>query len=107
MSPSSCLRSSLAGFTRPSRLFRPYSTQGDHYDILVPSEPYIFGVEHIKPRKVPSHILRPPYVTKAGDAEKPSRSACIVLGGGDERKLRSAARLARVICDFAGTLVKV
>lgn len=75
------------------------------YDILLPPEPFVFGVDHIKTRSVPKHIARPSYVDKKHESPN-LRAERIRLRGGEEKRLRRAAQLARRICDFAGTLVK-
>ena len=79
------------------------------YSVILPPEPYVFGVSHIAQRPVPPHILRPPYVTPSSSAQPTSNSGDgrIQLGSSGERRLRSAARLARNVLEYAGTLVKV
>ena len=82
------------------------------YEIILPPEPHVFGVSHIIPRTVPSNILRPSYIL-----DSPSRTlkdngttggdGRIVLGSDDEHHLRRAARLARNVLEYAGSLVKV
>jgi hypothetical protein len=79
------------------------------YSVILPPEPFVFGVSHIAQRPVPPHILRPPYVTPSSSAKPTSNSGDgrIQLGSSGERRLRSAARLARDVLEYAGTLVKV
>ena len=79
------------------------------YSVILPPEPFVFGVSHISQRPVPPHILRPPYVTPSSSAQPTSNSGDgrIQLGSPEERRLRSAARLARNVLEYAGTLVKV
>jgi hypothetical protein len=81
------------------------------YSVILPPEPFVFGVSQITQRPVPSHILRPPYVTTSGahrgGATSTSGDGRIQLGSSGERRLRSAARLARNVLEYAGTLVKV
>jgi len=81
------------------------------YSVILPPEPFVFGVSHITQRPVPSHILRPPYATpssaRSGGAISTSGDGRIRLGSSEERRLRSAARLARNVLEYAGTLVKV
>ncbi|KAH8092496.1 methionyl aminopeptidase [Cristinia sonorae] len=83
------------------------------YDVILPPEPYIFGVSHITPRTVPVHILRPEYVQATrGDGapyppERYSGDGRIGLGTVEEVKLRAAARLAKKTLEYAGSLVKV
>ena len=82
-----------------------------NYSVIFPPEPFVFGVSHIPQRPVPSHIPRPPYLTSStyhqhtfGGSSDDGR---IQLGGSEERRLREAARLAREVLEYAGTLVKV
>ncbi|KAG6845533.1 hypothetical protein H0H87_007777 [Tephrocybe sp. NHM501043] len=82
------------------------------YSIILPEEPFVWGVAHIKPRSVPNYIHRPDYAkpefekkghkghSEVNSAEK------IKLGGEAETRLRNAAKLARKVRDFSGTLVK-
>ncbi|KAN0132533.1 Peptidase M24, structural domain containing protein [Lactarius tabidus] len=79
------------------------------YSVILPPEPFVFGVSHIAQRPVPPHILRPPYATPSSSAQPTSNSGDgrIQLGSSGERRLRSAARLARNVLEYAGTLVKV
>lgn len=83
------------------------------YDVILPSEPHVFGTSHIKPRPVPPSILRPPYIqerSEEGAPYPPERylgDGRIELGSEEEEKLRAAARLAKRTVDFAGSLVKV
>ncbi|KIY68422.1 methionine aminopeptidase [Cylindrobasidium torrendii FP15055 ss-10] len=73
------------------------------YNVIIPEEPYTFGVKHILPRPVPPHIVPPPYVR--GEAEEKG-NGIIPLGGIEEERVRQAAALARDARIFAGTLVK-
>jgi methionyl aminopeptidase len=90
-------------------------TDSEHfgnYSVILPPEPFVFGVSHIPQRPVPSHIPRPPYLTSSTDNQQhtlggPSDDGRIRLGGSEERRLREAARLAREVLEYAGTLVKV
>lgn len=79
------------------------------YSVILPPEPFVFGVSHISQRPVPPHIPRPPYVTPSsgGGTTSTSEDGRIQLGSSGERRLRSAARLARNVLKYAGTLVKV
>jgi hypothetical protein len=86
------------------------------YSVILPPEPFIFGVSHIPRRPVPSHIARPSYVTPSyvtpsvhgqSDPCVPSGDGRIQLDGPGEWRLRRAAQLAREVLDYAGTLVKV
>ena len=70
----------------------------------------MFGVSHIESRTVPAHIVKPPYaLTSDGMPGPKSRqdSSKIKLGGEEESRLRAAARLAKEVRVFAGSLVKV
>ena len=105
--------------THQSPLFSEPENFGS-YSVILPPEPFVFGVSHIAPRVVPPHIPLPPYVQslpllgrKPGEHERPfngdpySGHGRIPLGGGDELRLRKAAHLAKLVLDYAGSLVKV
>ena len=82
------------------------------YSVILPPEPFIFGVSHIPQRPVPSHIARPPYITTSATHDQPgpcvySGDGRIQLGSPREWRLRRAAQLAREVLEYAGTLVKV
>ena len=81
------------------------------YSVILPPEPFIFGLSHIPRRPVPSHIARPSYVTpSAHDQPNPCASSGdgrIQLDSPGEWRLRRAAQLAREVLEYAGTLVKV
>src|SRR6266404_9433077 len=82
------------------------------YSIILPLEPFVFGVSHIAQRPVPPHIPRPPYVPPSssdqhGGTPSTFGDGRIQLGSSEERRLRSAGRLARNVLEYAGTLVKV
>jgi hypothetical protein len=81
------------------------------YSVILPPEPFVFGVSHIPQRPVPSHIPRPPYLTSTTQdpftLNGSSNDGLIRLGGSEERRVRQAARLAREVLEYAGTLVKV
>ncbi|KAF8505932.1 methionyl aminopeptidase [Russula emetica] len=81
------------------------------YSVILPPEPFIFGVSHIPQRPVPSHIARPSYVTPSAHGQS---NPCVSSGDGrieldspGEWRLRRAAQLAREVLEYAGTLVKV
>lgn len=81
-----------------------------NYSIILPPEPFVFGVSHIKPRQVPDGIIKPPYVHNNGNetlegANKPE--SIVELGGEAELRLRNAAKLAKKVREYAGSLVKV
>ena len=82
------------------------------YSVILPSEPYVFGVSHIIPRSVPPNIVRPPYAlsslsTNAEDFLTATDGGKIMLGGEAEGRLRAAARLAKKVREYAGKLVQV
>jgi hypothetical protein len=81
------------------------------YSVILPPEPFIFGVSHIPQRPVPSHIARPSYVTPSARGQSDpcvsSGDGRIQLDGTGEWRLRRAAQLAREVLEYAGTLVKV
>ena len=90
------------------------------YSVILPPEPFVFGVRHIKARSVPSHISLPPYVASlppsersAGENHRPfngdpyTGDGRIELGSQAEVRLRAAAKLAKETLDFAGSLVDV
>ncbi|KAG8219039.1 hypothetical protein J3R82DRAFT_4795 [Butyriboletus roseoflavus] len=90
------------------------------YSVILPEEPLVWGVSHIRPRPVPPSIGRPPYARTLADDKStshPSRSGDpqesylddnrIRLGSEEETKLRASAKLARKVREFSGTLVRV
>jgi hypothetical protein len=81
------------------------------YSVILPPEPFIFGVSHIPQRPVPSHIARPSYVSRSAHGQSnpcvSSGDGRIQLGSPGEWRLRRAAQLAREVLEYAGTLVKV
>ncbi|KAJ6541778.1 methionyl aminopeptidase [Mycena capillaripes] len=95
-----CFRNGLR-----SRLSTSLSRNSGSYAVILPEEPFIFGVSHITPRSVPHHILRPEYA--GGPPNLQDVDGKVQLGGDAERCLRAAATLARNVREFAGTLVKV
>ncbi|KAF8187210.1 methionyl aminopeptidase [Pholiota molesta] len=50
------------------------------YEVILPEEPFVFGVSHIRPREVPEHIPKPPYALTADGKIK--------LGGEAESRIR-------------------
>ncbi|KAI0658629.1 peptidase M24, structural domain-containing protein [Cubamyces menziesii] len=85
-----------------------------YYDILLPSEPFVWGTTHILPRPVPPHIRKPPYVPEllGPDAEGEGDSVTatqrrLIRDPEDVEKLKRAARLAGDVLEFAGSLVQV
>ena len=87
------------------------------YHIILPPEPFVWGVSHIVPRVVPPNIVKPPYALKSRETSRNIHhnhrdlahgdSETIPLGGDEERRLRNAAILAKKVLQYAGTLVKV
>ncbi|KAF9226912.1 methionyl aminopeptidase [Gyrodon lividus] len=89
------------------------------YSVILPEEPFVWGVSHIAPRSVLSSIPRPPYArTPEDDRSSNQRSrgedakefyegdGRIQLRSEEEIKLRASAKLARKVREFAGTLVR-
>jgi len=101
---------------RQSPRYKNYSIQrlpGD-YSVVLPKEPFVWGVSHIIPRPVPIHVARPPYIKGdrpiLGDpkhGELYDGDGRIVLGSSEEKSLRKAALLARDALNYASTLVEV
>ena len=86
------------------------------YSVILPPEPFVFGVSHITPRIVPEGIPRPPYAshTRSSQIEdEPSNGepyegdGRIDLGGVAESRVRDVAKLAKRVRNYAGTLVQV
>ena len=85
-------------------------SQKEDYNVILPTEPYVWSVSHIQPRLVPDHIVKPPYAcgTPVPTDEIPQQDrGKIELGGEAELKIREAAILAKKVREFAGTQVKV
>lgn len=81
-----------------------------NYEVILPEEPFVFGVSHIRPRAVPEHIPKPPYALKAdGMPDRTPRANLgkVKLGGEAESRIRKAAALAKKVREFAGNQVKV
>jgi hypothetical protein len=86
------------------------------YNVILPPEPFAFGIDHIQPRVVPDHIVKPLYARATSSSlSSPStgvehplqNNGKIILGGEAEFKIRAAALLAKKVREFAGTQVKV
>ncbi len=80
------------------------------YSVILPEEPFVFGVSHITQRPVPEAIKRPPYASStklSGDPYAYPPNACLPLGGTEEQRIRKSGALAKAVRDYAGTLVKV
>ncbi|KAH0588180.1 hypothetical protein H2248_006895 [Termitomyces sp. 'cryptogamus'] len=122
LSSSRRLRPSyLFSFARYPAFYRLKSTSSEDsgpdvdfgdYSIILPEEPFVWGVAHITPRNVPDNIERPPYAqpgyTETGCHSSTGRTIPerIALGGEANARLRDAANLARKVRDYAGTLIK-
>ncbi|GJE87537.1 methionyl aminopeptidase [Phanerochaete sordida] len=79
------------------------------YEVVVPKDPYARPI-FPPPLPVPPHIARPSYATPGYHGRRPfletfSGDGRFVLGSEDEMKLRRAARLARRVLTYAGSLV--
>lgn len=90
------------------------------YSVILPEEPFVWGVSHISPRTVPSSIGRPSYARTLAEDKDGLHSARsehprephkddsrIRLGSEEETKLRASSKLARRVREFSGTLVRV
>ncbi|CAK5264785.1 unnamed protein product [Mycena citricolor] len=92
-----------------TRIRLPHAPQRQFgsFSVILPEEPFIYGVKHLQPRHVPAHITRPAYAG-APEQQRPPEDVGgkLQLGGDAERRLRAAARLARDVRVFAGSLVK-
>lgn len=100
----------LKGLTGQSRKYSTPSLPGD-YSVILPKEPFVWGVSHIIPRLVPPQIKRPAYAQIDADGTRGSDSYTgdgrITLGSPEEALLRNSASLAKDVLNFAGQLVKV
>jgi len=93
-----------------TQLEEDFEDHGD-YTIILPEEPFVFGVSHIQPRDVPKHIKKPPYALNQ-DGSVPDEglkrdSGKIKLGGEAESLIRQAGKFAKKVREFAGEQVKV
>lgn len=87
------------------------------YSVILPEEPFVWGVSHIKPRHVPAAIPRPPYAEKhsntsqehaeSGFWEPYEGDGRIRLNSIEETKLRESAKLASKVRQYASSLVRV
>lgn len=90
-----------------------------HYSVILPPEPFIFGVSHFKPRLVPPHIPKPPYADistiaeneadkyEGGGGLRGGKRERIALGGESEFRIREAAKLAKKVRVYAASLAQV
>lgn len=85
------------------------------YSVILPDEPFAWGVSHIKPRHVPPHIPRPLYArryrsgqeTEDADIQEPYEgNGRIQLHTEEETKLRESAQLASKVREYAKDLVR-
>ncbi|KIM52062.1 hypothetical protein SCLCIDRAFT_1224074 [Scleroderma citrinum Foug A] len=100
------------------------STQADDeyrhfgsYEVILPKEPFVWGVSHIKARHVPVDIPRPLYAQKhrgtaqnhaEPDVPEPHEGdGRIQLNSMEETKLRESAKLASKVRQYASGLVRV
>lgn len=85
------------------------------YNIILPEEPFVWGVSHITRRPVPSHIVRPKYAvqhdpsmsSETDHEQQYEGDGRITLGSIDEKRMRAAATLAKNVRQYAGSLVQV
>ncbi|KAG1896454.1 methionyl aminopeptidase [Suillus fuscotomentosus] len=84
------------------------------YNVILPEEPFVWGVSHITQRPVPSHIVRPKYAvqldppmsSEIDHTQQYEGDGRIILGSIDEKRLRAAATLAKNVRQYAGSLVQ-
>ncbi|KAG1717468.1 peptidase M24, structural domain-containing protein [Suillus paluster] len=84
------------------------------YNVILPEEPFVWGVSHITRRPVPNHILRPKYAARhdrsmssdTDHEEQYDGDGRIRLGSVEEKRVRAAATLARNVRQYAGSLVQ-
>lgn len=88
--------------------FLDISRFGD-YNLVLSDNPTARGVSHIALKTVPDHIVRPPYaLSKSGSPPSINGTdSRIVLGSGDEARLRAACKLARQTLTYGHSLVRV
>lgn len=83
-----------------------------YYDVILPKEPFVWGVSHIHPRALPAHIQRPSYAVSENSAGTQSSHTIVParkladLTGENNARLRRAASLGREVLEYAGSLVK-
>ncbi|KAL4081355.1 peptidase M24, structural domain-containing protein [Scleroderma yunnanense] len=85
------------------------------YRVILPEEPFVWGVAHIKTRLVPTTIARPLYAKNQNDAGKDIDANAqepyegdgrIKLNSIEETRLRDSAKLATKVLEYASGLVK-
>lgn len=88
------------------------------YNVILPEEPFVWGVSHISLRPVSDHIVRPQYALQLDRSASLAKSETdheahydgdgrINLGSVEEKRVRAAAILARNVRKYAGSLVQV
>ncbi|GBE80240.1 Methionine aminopeptidase 1 [Sparassis crispa] len=87
------------------------------YDVILPPEPFVWGVAHIKPRCVPEDIRRPRYALSFDSASTlgfgedtstgPQHVRDKLIALQDEETVRRVGRLAKEVLLYAGSLVQV
>ncbi|KAI0650891.1 methionine aminopeptidase [Trametes meyenii] len=86
-----------------------------YYDVVLPQEPLVWGTSYIIPRVVPPHIPKPPYVPEflgpdadgpAAEEDMSSSRRKLITDAEDLKKLRTSARFAGEVLNFAGTFVQ-
>ena len=85
------------------------------YSVILPEEPFVFGVSHITPRRsVPRNITYPGYAKPPGSGTSANQHRegitvveRVVLGSDEEIRLREAGKLAKRVLEYAGGLVRV
>ncbi|KIY49138.1 methionine aminopeptidase [Fistulina hepatica ATCC 64428] len=96
--------SSSSNPLKPNNPAAELSTFGS-YSVILPPEPFVWGVSHIIPRSVPPGIPHPPYTQEGNECGRESpRGSQIKLGGREEARIREAAQLARSVRDFSGSM---
>ncbi|KIK38216.1 hypothetical protein CY34DRAFT_809592 [Suillus luteus UH-Slu-Lm8-n1] len=84
------------------------------YNVILPEEPFVWGVSHITQRPVPSHIVRPQYAvqhdpsmsSETDHEQQYEGDGRITLGSMEEKRMRAAATLAKNVRQYAGSLVQ-
>ncbi|CAL1700001.1 unnamed protein product [Somion occarium] len=89
------------------------------YEMILPEEPYKWGVSHIHRKEVPAYIRYPPYVkqtlecmrlgkdpSNVGESYDDDGDGRIEFQGREVFHLRNAARLARATLDYAAGFIK-
>ncbi|OAX42044.1 methionyl aminopeptidase [Rhizopogon vinicolor AM-OR11-026] len=87
------------------------------YNVILPEEPFVWGVSHITLRPVPDHIVRPRYALQHDRSVSLAKSETvheehydgdgrIKLGSVEEKRVRAAATFARNVRNYAGSLVQ-